>query len=283
MGLTGHILDVTFRMQHVPSPSIVETATAFPDLESLISGLERASESSPFTVAWCDLLARRSAFGRGVLLCGRWAGASEAAAFRPRRPPRIRIPAALPAALLTNASVGAFGALHYELARHSAAYGVGAPTLRSTEGFFYPLDRIGDWNLLYGRRGLTQYQCVLPKDASMRSYRRLAEVARSGGPGPFLSVIKDCGAEGKGLLSFPMPGISFALDFPVHAGTPDLVARLGEVVIAAGGRIYLAKDAFTSARQFEAMEPRLAAFLELRRRIDPDGRLGSALAERLFP
>jgi decaprenylphospho-beta-D-ribofuranose 2-oxidase len=282
MGLTGHILDVTFRMDRVPSRAIVETASTFPDLESLIDGLERASAEFPFTVAWSDLLAGRSALGRGVLVGGRFAETFEAAALRSRRLPRVDVPFAMPAALLSNASVGAFDWLRYEIARRAAAHGAGVPTLRSAESFFYPLDGLGRWNLLYGRRGLTQYQCVLPRDASMRSYRRLAEVARSGGPGPFLCVIKDCGAEGKGMLSFPMPGISFALDFPVHAGTPDLVARLGEVVQGAGGRIYLAKDAFTDARQFQSMEPRLAAFLEVRRRIDPHGRLGSALAERLF-
>jgi FAD/FMN-containing dehydrogenase len=154
--------------------------------------------------------------------------------------------------------------------------------VRSAESFFYPLDALNNWNLLYGRRGLTQYQCVLPADASMRSYRRLVDVATGGGPGPFLTVIKDCGAQGKGLLSFPMPGLSFAFDFPVHAGTASLVARMNEVVAGAGGRIYLAKDAFTTAAQFAQMEPRLATFLEARGRFDPAGKLDSALAQRLL-
>jgi FAD/FMN-containing dehydrogenase len=310
MGLTGHILDVTLLMERVPSRHVVEEARTFGDLESLIDALVAAGAAWPFTVAWSDLLARGSALGRGILLCGRWAEADEAARARGLELPGIRVPFAMPESLLTNAAIGAFNALRYQAARRrnaaprtrpDSSSGNRAPVysagddrvsvrragddrtrVRSAESFFYPLDGLRDWNLLYGRRGLTQYQCVMPKDASMRSYRRLVEVARSGGPGPFLAVIKDCGAEGKGMLSFPMPGISFALDFPIHEGTAALVARLNEVVAAAGGRIYLAKDAFTTAEQFAAMEPRLAAFLDVRRRIDPEGRIDSALARRLF-
>ncbi len=284
MGLTGHILDVTLTLERVASSRIVEEARAFPDLESLIDGLEQASGDWPFTVAWSDLLARGTARGRGILLRGRWADPAQTAPSSPSALPRVRIPAAMPSALLGNRSVGAFNALRYAAALRGASADASATgtRVRSAESFFYPLDALRDWNLLYGRRGFTQYQCVMPRDATLRSYRRLVDLACGGGPGPFLAVIKDCGAEGKGLLSFPMPGISFALDFPVHNGTASLVARMNEVVAAAGGRIYLAKDAFTTAQQLAAMEPRLPAFLELRRRIDPERRIDSALATRLF-
>lgn len=285
MGLTGHILDVTLRMQRIPSPHIVEEAIAYPDLESLVDGLMEAGRTWPMTVAWSDWLASRGGTGRGVLLRGRWAAAEEGGRDRTFELPRLSVPFAMPQALLTNASVGAFHRLRYELARRDdeRRRGAGRPSRVVGPGpFFYPLDAIENWNLLYGRRGLTQYQCVIPHDPSMRSVHRLADVARSGGPGPFLVVIKDCGEEGTGILSFPMPGLSFALDFPIHDGTAALVARLNEVVAEAGGRIYLAKDAFTTAAQFAAMEPRLPAFLEVRRRLDPERRIDSALARRLF-
>lgn len=278
MGLTGHILEVELAMERVPSRAVVEEARAFPDLESLVEGLQRAGRDWPFTVAWSDLLAKRGGFGRGVLLCGRWARADEAPTSPPRETSRVTIPFAMPSSLLSDTSVGIFHALRYEWASRRAGRDV-----RSAESFFWPLDALRDWNLLYGRRGMTQYQCVIPRDAALRDVRRVAEIARSAGPGPFLAVIKDCGDEGRGLLSFPMPGVSLALDFPVHEGTPALVARLNEVVLSAGGRIYLAKDAFTRPEDFAAMETRLGAFLEVRRRLDPERRLESALATRLFP
>ncbi len=284
MGLTGHILDVTLALEKVPSRHILEESHTYPDLESLVDALVEAGRSWPFTVAWSDLLAPRSMLGRGILACGRWATPDEAARDRSLVLPRPGVPFAMPSALLSDATIGLFNSLRYDTSRRSAdaRREAGLPSrVCSAESFFYPLDVVSDWNLLYGRRGFTQYQCVLPADPTMRTYRRLVEVARSGGPGPFLVVLKDCGAEGRGLLSFPMPGISFAMDFPVHEGTPALVARLNEVVIEAGGRVYLAKDAFTTAEQLAAMEPRLPAFREVRRGLDPEGRIDSALAQRL--
>ena len=119
------------------------------------------------------------------------------------------------------------------------------------DAFFYPLDALDDWNLIYGRRGFTQYQCVLPHADDNGPARRFLESFVSGGGRGFLCVIKDCGAEGKGMISFPKPGISIALDFPIHpAKTPALVDRLNELVIAEGGRIYLTKDAFTRPEHF---------------------------------
>ena len=97
-----------------------------------------------------------------------------------------------------------------------------------------------------------------------------------------MCVIKDCGAEGDGILSFPKPGISIALDIPMRAQTPALIDRLNEFVIAEGGRVYLAKDALTRPEHFRAMEPRLERFLNIRRKWDPDGRIRSAQSVRLF-
>jgi FAD/FMN-containing dehydrogenase len=98
-----------------------------------------------------------------------------------------------------------------------------------------------------------------------------------------VSVIKDCGAEGRGMLSFPMAGMSLALDLPYRADhTQALVDALNEIVIAAGGRIYLSKDALTRREHFAAMEPRLARWNQVRRKWDPERRLSSGLAERLL-
>jgi decaprenylphospho-beta-D-ribofuranose 2-oxidase len=151
------------------------------------------------------------------------------------------------------------------------------------DAFFYPLDGLDDWNLIYGRRGLAQYQCVLPHAADNGPARRFLDLFTSAGGMAFLCVIKDCGPEGKGMLSFPRPGISIALDFPVdQRHTQPLVDRLNALVIAEGGRIYLTKDAFTRAEHFRAMEPRLAAFNAIRRQWDPQGTLRSAQSVRLL-
>ena len=111
--------------------------------------------------------------------------------------------------------------------------------------------------------------------------RFLTLVARRGGAS-FLCVVKDCGAEGDGILSFPRPGVSVALDLPVTGDTRALVEELGDLVVAEGGRVYLAKDALLRADQFAAMEPRLAEFQRVRDRWDPERRLRSAQSVRLL-
>jgi len=123
---------------------------------------------------------------------------------------------------------------------------------------------------------------VLPESERPGAVRRfLAEAARRGGSS-FLCVIKDCGAEGEGLLSFPRPGVSVALDLPMRRDTRALVEALADVVLAEGGRIYLAKDAFVRADQFAALEPRVAEFNRLRDLWDPRRRLRSAQSVRLL-
>ena len=123
---------------------------------------------------------------------------------------------------------------------------------------------------------------MLPNTAGNDAVRRFLELmAREGGV-PYLAIMKDCGPEGQGMLSFPMAGTSLALDFPITDNTQRLVDRLNEFVIEAGGRIYLAKDNFTRPEHFAAMEPRLAAWKAVRERWDPEGALRSAQSVRVL-
>ena len=230
------------------------------------------------TVGWVDCLARGRDLGRGILMMGRWAEADEA----PRKPPppqrRHRIPFQFPGWVLARWSMKAFNCLYYSKHVRSVKQGIVHPG-----SFFYPLDVLDDWNLIYGRRGFTQYQCVLPHAEDNGPARRFLDLFITAGGMSFLCVIKDCGAEGKGMLSFPRPGISIAMDFPVHPSrTQTLVDRLNELVVAEGGRIYLTKDAFTRKEHFQAMEPRLDAWNVVRRKWDPEGKLRSRQSARLL-
>ena len=154
--------------------------------------------------------------------------------------------------------------------------------LVSWETFFYPLDALRKWNLMYGPRGFTQYQCVLPERAGRGAARRVLEVLTRRGGASFLCVIKDCGPQGKGILSFPMAGVSIALDIAVRDDTQALIDALNECVLAEGGRIYLSKDRFTRREHFLAMEPRLPEFQRIRAQWDPQGLIRSAQSVRLF-
>jgi FAD/FMN-containing dehydrogenase len=278
MGLTGHLLEVELQLERTPSAWIHSESTRVPDLETLIDRLRASAGEWPFTVGWADCTTRGAGMGRGILTVGRWARADEAPPAPPAPKRRVGIPVTLPVGLVVPFSVRIFNALWYH-----ALGGAGRRGVTHPEAFFHPLDSVRDWNRLYGPQGMVQYQCVLPVDRAPESPRRFFDVlTRMGGASP-LSVIKDCGREGRGTLSFPMPGISIALDLPYRDGsTQGLVDALNDVVCEAGGRIYLSKDALTRREHFEAMETRLPDFQAIRRRWDPELRLRSALSVRLL-
>lgn len=275
MGLTGHILEVAFHLERVPSPWILCETQRFQRLAPLVQALREASTRWPYTAAWLDCLAGGEALGRGVLHCGRWCGRDEAPAESPRPRFELPVPFHAPSALLNRVTVGMFNRLFYASqrpGRHVVHPG----------SFFYPLDRVQRWSRLYGRRGMTQHQCVLP-GAGADELAAFLDTMRGAGGRPFLVVLKDFGAEGCGLLSFPRPGLTLTLDFAVDAATPALVSALNRHVRKVGGRVYLAKDAFSTAADFAALEgERLARFQQVRRRWDPEGRIRSRLSTRLL-
>lgn len=277
MGLTGHILDVSLRLVRIPSPWIFSERHRVRNIDEFIVALKDARDRWPFTMGWIDCLSRGRNLGRGVLICGRWATADEAPKRFPRRLPSPTVPFLCPEWAMGHTVVQIFNALIYRVNPSRPRRGLVHPEL-----FFYPLDAIRHWNRLYGRRGFTQYQCVLPESGGSQAVHELLERMAAFGAASFLCVIKDCAEQGEGLLSFPLPGVSVALDLPVRDNTQQVVDALNEFVVAAGGRVYLAKDAFTRPEHYRAMEPRLLQWEAIRRRWDPHGRIRSAQSVRLL-
>jgi decaprenylphospho-beta-D-ribofuranose 2-oxidase len=276
MGLTGHILEVELQLSRVPSPWIWGEMLRVANIDEYLDALKASASEWPFTMGWIDCLSNGPAMGRGVLQRGRWATESEAPRNFPRPLLRVPVPIVCPAWVMGHTVGKIFNEGYYRWNRTTPA------RLVHPEKFFYPLDTLIHRNRLYGRRGFTQYQCVLPDAAGRSAVRRLFELLTEQGAASFLCVIKDCGEQGEGLLSFPLKGTSIALDLPVRDNTQAVVDKLNEFVIGGGGRIYLAKDAFTRAEHFRAMEPRLSDWLAIRHRWDPARRLRSAQSVRLF-
>ncbi len=277
MGLTGHVLEVEFALERIPSPWLIQESERIRDVDAFLVALKEAARAWPHTMGWIDCLSRGRALGRGLLARARWAAPDEAPQAPPTPPRWPALPFLLPEWVLNRASVRAFNALLWRSHVPRVKRGRRAP-----EPFFYPLDAIGNWNRMYGRRGFFQYQCVLPDSGGPQAVRRFLDVLTRRGGASMLCVIKDCGAEGLGVLSFPRPGTSIALDIPVRDDTQALVDALNETVIREGGRIYLAKDQFTRREHFAAMEPRLVEFQRIRRAWDPQGLIRSRQSERVL-
>lgn len=276
MGLVGHILDATFRLPRISSPWMVIERERMPDLESFLFGLKDAAQRFPFTMGWIDTLGASGALGRGVLLRGRWATTDEASPGVPSPLWRPAVPFVCPDFTISRFTVAIFNALYYGIHPRATRRQVGHP-----EPFFYPLDAIRNWNLLYGRRGFTQYQCVIPESAGPAGVKSFLALLQRTGGSSMLSVIKDCSDEGEGLLSFPMKGTSVALDLPARDGVQSIVDTLNSHLIELGGRVYLAKDRFTRAEDYRRMDQRIDAFRAVKQKYDPQGRLRSAQSARL--
>ncbi len=277
MGLTGHILEVEVQMHRVPSQWIYMETERVRDIDAYMAELERAAAAFPMTMGWIDCLSQGAALGRGIAMMGRWATSDEANGRKLPNGITLTMPLELPNWALNRVTAAAFNSVYFHRHPRSRKTGLVTP-----ETFFYPLDSILEWNRAYGSRGFTQYQCVLPRAAGAEAVREFMQrLARLGCASP-LCVIKDCGPEGRGLLSFPLEGTSIAVDMALSSDIQGVVDALNEFVIAAKGRIYLSKDRFTRAEHFRAMEPRLGHFLAVREKYDPGRRLRSAQSRRVF-
>jgi len=281
MGLTGTILEATLRLRRIETGWIRQRTIVAKDLAAVLAVLDE-NDAVTYSVAWIDGLAKGPSLGRSLVYLGEHAGLddltarAERARFPPIDEPRLGVPVDLPSITLNHFSISAFNELYY---RHGA-WKAGSPFLVPAGAFFFPLDGVSAWNRIYGARGFVQHQCVLPLDSGPQALAEMLGRVAARGDASFLAVLKKLG-RGSGLLSFPMPGYTLALDFPMTRGLVDFLGELDHLVTAAGGRIYLAKDAWQSRATFEAGYPAANEFRAIRRSIDPHGRLRSRLSERL--
>jgi decaprenylphospho-beta-D-ribofuranose 2-oxidase len=282
MGLTGVVLRVVLRMKRVSSAYCLVDTERAADLDDLLDRMTTGDARYDYSVAWIDCLAGGARLGRSVLTRGWFAGVDDL-------PPRLRsrpldfsprslgtAPAVFPGGLLNRVTVAAFNEVWFRRApreRRGEVQGV-AP-------FFHPLDGVQHWNRIYGGPGFLQYQFVVPFGAE-ESLRRCVARLSASGHASFLAVLKRFGPADPGHLSFPTPGWTLALDLPAgREGLGRLLDGLDDEVLAAGGRLYLAKESRATARTVAAMYPRLEEWRGIRRSVDPDGVFTSDLARRL--
>ena len=270
MGLTGVIVSARLQLMRVRGEWMQGESRVFRSLAEFFAQSVAAERRFDFVVSWLDCV-HGGDDARGILFSANHAGD---ATPPPAPASTLRVPLTPPVSLVNSLSLRASNRLYFR--HHARRQG---PLRQHLLPFFYPLDGLLEWNRLYGPRGFHQYQCVLPRRDEQAATAELLKVIRASGQGSFLAVLKTFGdREGLGLLSFPQPGTTMALDFPHHgAETLALFDRLDAIVRAAGGRLYAAKDGRQSRAMFEAGYPRHAEFHAFR---DPG--LSSAMSRRIF-
>jgi FAD/FMN-containing dehydrogenase len=249
LGLTGVIEWADIQLIPIRASQIDFTVQRFGNLAEFFALSAELDAQHEYSVAWVDCLAKGADTGRGVFIVGDHApyGSLEVG-----QRSKLSMPVTPPVSLINNLSLSAFNNAYWRL----------HPSQRTQkrsryEPFFYPLDRVLHWNRIYGRRGFQQYQCVIPDATAEVAMGELLAAIADSGQGSFLAVLKRCGdISSPGLLSFPLPGTSLALDFPQSETLENVVfPRLDDIVRAAGGRLYPAKDAHMSGADFRQAYP----------------------------
>ena len=283
MGLTGVILDATFRLIPIDTSLMSVETRRIDNLDEIMTRMSERDADFRYSVAWIDLLATGRHMGRGVLtnadharpdeLDAKHAGSPLAYAGRQL----VAVPPVVPSpGFINRLSVAAFNELWYRRAPRARE-----GELQSIAAYFHPLDLVGDWNRVYGRGGLVQYQFVVPFGAEP-TLRTVIERITAAALPIFLTVLKRFGPGNPGPLSFPIEGWTLAIDVPARsAGLSQLLAGFDRLVLDAGGRIYLAKDFQTTPDAVRRGYPRLDEWLAVRERVDPAGVWASDLSRRL--
>jgi FAD/FMN-containing dehydrogenase len=233
----------------VASSEIEQRIIRFGGFDEFFALSQAHDVSHEYTVAWIDCLASGKQAGRGHYIAGNHAqkGFIELAPSG-----GLRMPIDPSFSLVNSFSLRAFNTLYYHRQCKKEVSG-----LVGYDPFFYPLDRLQQWNRMYGRAGFQQYQCVVPQQDSPEVIRAVMQQISKSGTGSFLAVLKQCGAlASPGLLSFPLHGVSLALDFPQRDLLNErLFKKLDALIHEAGGRLYPAKDAHMSAADFKQAYP----------------------------
>ncbi|GAA5104954.1 FAD-binding oxidoreductase [Haloechinothrix salitolerans] len=282
MGLTGIVLRATIAMKHTETAYFIADTDRTADLDETIELFSDGSDDRyDYSSAWFDSISTDSRLGRAALGRGSLATLDQlpkrlrAHPLKFDAPTLLTLPDIFPNGLANQLTFSAIGELYY---RKTPKRGRGM--VQNLTAFYHPLDLFGKWNRAYGPNGFLQYQFIAPfgKDDEFRAIvRRIAE----SGHVSFLNVFKRFGAGNRAPLSFPMPGWTITVDFPIKDGLHRLCTELDERVMSMGGRLYLAKDSRMSPEGFAAMYPRLDEWRKVRDAVDPNGTFKSDLARRL--
>jgi decaprenylphospho-beta-D-ribofuranose 2-oxidase len=282
MGLTGIVVRATVALHHTESAYFVVDTDRTRDLDELLGLLTDGSDDSyGYSAAWFDTTTTGRQLGRAVLTRGSLAARDELPPTLRRDPLRfdapqlLRFPDVFPSGLANPVTLRAFSELWYRRAPRRRRGAV-----QNITTFYQVLDLFGDWNRVYGSRGFLQYQFVVPFGAEPTLRRIVEKIARSRHASG-LNVLKRFGDGNAAPLSFPQPGWTVTVDFPVARGLHRFCDELDELVLAAGGRLYLAKESRATGETVRRGYPRFDEWRKVRDAVDPAGVFVSDMARRL--
>ncbi len=281
MGLTGFILKATFLLKPIQTAFIRQKAIKTRNLDELMEKTE-ANANHTYTVSWLDCLASGNSFGRGIVLCGEHATKEELNEKQLRNPylthcdPKLVIPFNFPSFTLNNFTVKAFNMLYYNKTLKKVT-----EDIIHYDPYFYPLDMVHQWNRIYGKQGIAQYQFVVPYKVSKEVIKEVLIKTQKSGLASFLSVLKLFGKQRENYIRFPKEGYTLTLDFPISEKSIKLMNEIDEIVLRNDGRLYLTKDGRMPKESFYKGYPEADKFKKLINEINPGNKFRSLQSQRI--
>lgn len=279
MGLTGFILECELQLKKIESPFIDNKAIKLRNLDELFAKFEEYGDYH-YSVAWMDIVASGNKYGRNVLLLGNpstYDKLPEKLKLRSKEKfieKKISVPFEVPFTTLNKMSITLFNTAFYMASRNTENF-------QHYDKYFYPLDFILNWNHIYSKSGLIQYQLNVPEDSGREAVDKVLKKVVAHGSGSFLAVLKKMGDQ-DGILSFPFKGYTLSMDFPVKKGVVEMCKELDRIVLDYGGRTYLTKDSILDEETFKKMYDGLwQKWMETKMKYDPDNKFSSNLGRRI--
>ncbi len=275
LGLTGVILEATIQLIRIQSSSVLVDRKSFKNFTALFETMKSQIDKADYSVAWLDL-ASKDNLGRGILETANHQELDEGSQFSYETKPLLALPRYMPDGLLRPSTIKKYNSLRFLLADKEKS-------LKENElsAFMHPLDKVGNWNRLYGKTGVIQWQVAVPEVSEHVLFDIIDSIHKAEAPA-FLVVLKKLGPANQAPLSFPMEGWTLAVDFPAkHQEIHDYLDALDQEIVNVGGRIYLAKDARLNPDLIPKMYPRIDEWKSIRQNIDPNNRWQSDFSRRL--
>lgn len=280
MGLTGVVLRATLHLNRVETAYFKVDVEQIDNLDDLMARQSEGDENYVESVSWFDAVTTGPHLGRGILTRANHATLDDLPKKLRHNPLKfdapqlLTVPDVFPSGMLNKVTARIFSELWYRKSPTKAG------VVQNITQFLHPLDIIGEWNRGYGPRGFLQYQFVVPFGAEDVIRQAVHLIAHSGHVSA-LNVLKRFGQGNQAPLSFPTPGWTLCVDLPIRTGVHELCDQLDELVLDAGGRLYLAKESRTSSETIQRMYPKIDEWRKVRAAVDPDGLFASDLSRRL--
>ena len=262
MGLTGFILEAEISLKKIDSQFINNKALKLNNIDALFEKFEEFDNDYLYSVAWIDIVATGKKYGRNVLLLGNHSKLDELPEnLRKKSQKRfeekkVSVPFEIPFTTLNKFTISMFNSMIYLSARSKENF-------QHYDKYFYPLDSILNWNHIYSKKGLIQYQLNVPTDNGKEAIDKILQKVVAFGGGSFLAVLKKMGSQ-EGILSFPFKGYTLSMDFPVRKGVIEMCKQLDEIVLDYNGRTYLTKDSVLDEVTLKKCTPGFGKMMEIK-------------------